>query len=219
MSEQQEVKVDSTKKEKNPKQTFIELMGAVPAVYEDFQHWSHLQEREIIINDDVNQSVMDRATLHILNFNKEDKGIPVEQRKPIRIYIQSYGGSVYDGYGLIGAITASKTPVETFCTGYVMSMGLGIYVAGHKRYTLPYTRFMYHEIMSAVEGKAEEINRVTQESKKLQKFYDDLIVARTKLTMQKLNTVKKKTQDLYLSAEEAQEYGIVDEIVTPEFFA
>lgn len=175
----------------------------------------NLKERKIIFNNYVDASVVEMAIVHIQNFNKEDEneGLPIESRKPIYIHLNSEGGCAYNGFGLINAIITSKTPIITVCEGYVMSMGLAIFAAGHIRKCYKYSTFMYHEISSNGGGKNEEIVRTANENKRLQKMYDDVVTARSKLEQRKLDSVKRKMIDWFFGSEEALELGIVDEII------
>lgn len=173
----------------------------------------NLKERRIILNEDIMPSVMDTVAMQIKRFNFEDEGKPIEERKPIELHINSYGGSVYDGFGIVNAIVTSKTPVHAYCDGYAMSMGLAIFAAAHKRFAAPYSTFMYHEISTMVYGKNEEIERVTVENKRLQKMYDSLILKNSNLTQKQLDSKRKQLKDWYFGAEDAKSFGLVHEIL------
>ena len=147
------------------------------------------------------------------NYEDEKNGINPEEAKPIRLYINSYGGSIYDGLSIVNTILTSKTKVIGICTGYAMSMGLGIYVACHERWAMPYTNFMYHELSSSASGRAEEIKRATQEYERLQKMYDHILTSRTTLSQKKLNSVKKSANDCFFDVYEAKKYGVVHKII------
>jgi ATP-dependent Clp protease protease subunit len=129
------------------------------------------------------------------------------------LYISSPGGSAYDGFAAVNEIITSKTPVHAVCSGYVMSMGLAIYVAAHKRIAFPYTNFMYHEVSGGAVGRNSEMERATTEGKRVQKMYDTVIISRTKIDQKKLDTVKKKSLDWFFGVEEAESMGFVDEII------
>lgn len=173
----------------------------------------NLKERKIILNSEIDSTVIEMVCMQIKKFNYEDKDIPIEDRKPIEVYVTSYGGSVYDGFAVVNAIITSKTPVYTFCEGYAMSMGLAIFIAGHKRFSYPFTNFMYHEISTGVFGKNEEIERVATENKRLQKMYDLLVVSNTNLTQKKLDSIRKSTKDWNFGSEDALKFGVVHEII------
>ena len=83
--------------------------------------------RHLFLNSDVDEQVIDQIVYHIMRYNRLDKGIDVQDRKPIIVYINSPGGSVVDGYGLVDAILCSKTPVYTVNLGQCSSMGFLIF--------------------------------------------------------------------------------------------
>ena len=77
---------------------------------------------------------------------EQDKKILCYNREPIKLYINSYGGSIDDMWGLIDIILASKTPIYTYCLGYAQSAAFNIFLAGHKRFCLEHSVFMYHQM-------------------------------------------------------------------------
>lgn len=182
--------------------------GVIEKIYVD-----NLKERRIILNEEIDSQVYDTVAMQIKRFNKEDEAKPIEERQAIELHINSVGGSVYDGFGLISVILTSKTPVYGYCDGYVMSMGFAIYAACHKRFAGKYSNFMYHEVSTMSFGKNTEIEEVTKENRRLQKMYDELITDRTNLKQSKLNTVKKNKKDWFFGVEEALENGLVHEIL------
>lgn len=176
----------------------------------------HLKERRIILNAEIGETLIELLVMPIKQFNLEDdiNNVPIKDRKPIHVYINSSGGSVYDGFAAIGAIKTSKTKVITHVDGYVMSMGFGIYLAGHERTASPYSNFMYHEISTSSWGKNQEIQRVTQENKRLQKMYDSLVIEQTNIKQETLDNVKETLRDWFFDAHEAVKMGIVHKIIS-----
>jgi ATP-dependent Clp protease protease subunit len=175
----------------------------------------NLKERKIIYNEEITGSVIEFICSQVAYFNRIDDNdeIPIEKRKPIEIHLNSYGGSVYDGFAAVNSIITSKTPVHTYVSGYVMSMAFGIFIAGHKRFAYPYSNFMYHEISTLSVGKNQEIERVTLENKRLQKMYDRLVTSRTSIDQKRLDKIKKSLVDWFFDAEEALKLGVVHEII------
>ena len=104
-----------------------------------------LENRRLFINDVIDSDVIDTIVYHILRYNREDKDIPVESRKPILLYVNTNGGSVPDGYALFDAIMTSKTPVYTINQGYCYSMGFLIFISGKKRFAMPNSTFLMHD--------------------------------------------------------------------------
>ncbi len=105
--------------------------------YEDRFQVEDLEGRRLYINGEIDANVIDNVVYYIMRYNRIDKGIPVNERKPIIIYINSPGGSVVDGYGVIDTILLSETPVYTVNVAQCASMGFLIYLAGGK--TIFYT--------------------------------------------------------------------------------
>jgi ATP-dependent Clp protease, protease subunit len=192
----------------------FETINATPPLIE-YTQYELLEDRRIYLTSDIGSDTIEYVNTLIEKFNYEDEknGINPEEAKPIRLYINSYGGSIYDGLSIVNTILTSKTKVIGICTGYAMSMGLGIYVACHERWAMPYTNFMYHELSSSASGRAEEIKRATQEYERLQKMYDHILTSRTSLSQKKLNSVKKSANDWFFDAYEAKKYSVVHKII------
>lgn len=134
-------------------------------------------------------------------------------RQPIKLYVSSYGGSVYDGFGLVGAILSSKTPVHTYANGKVMSMGFVIAVSGTKRFAYPHTTYMFHSVSSVAWGKFTELEESVEESRRLQQKIDTLTTTKTKIRQERLDEVHATKYDWYFDALDALELNCVDEIL------
>ena len=115
---------------------------------EDTFDLEDLADRKLFINDEIDGVVIDTIVYQIMRFNAQDKGKSIEDRLPIKLYINSIGGSVPDGYGLIDAILTSKTPVYTINQAMCASMGFLIFIAGDKRYTMPHAEFLIISVYS-----------------------------------------------------------------------
>ena len=118
-----------------------DIKEVVNLCYTDKYEMNDIEERRLFINENIDSEIVDTIVYHILRYNREDKDIPIENRKPILLYINSNGGSVPDGYALIDAIMISKTPVYTINQGYCYSMGFLIYIAGKRRFAMPNSTF------------------------------------------------------------------------------
>jgi ATP-dependent Clp protease protease subunit len=169
------------------------------------------KNRKLYINDDIDNFINDQITYHILRYNSEDKGLPVEKRKPILLYVTSNGGSVTDGFSLIDVILQSKTPVYTINLGYQYSMGFLIGLAGHKRYSSKNATFLMHD-------GSNFIYNSTSKAKDQMKFQEDMedhikkyILSRSKLTEQEYD--EKLRIEWYLYPEEAKANGFTDFII------
>ena len=160
-------------------------------------------------------SAIDDSTLDLVKFifqcNKEDAGKPVEDRKRILIMIDSPGGSVEVLASIMGAIKISKTPVWTccYCTAYSAAADLLAY--GHKRLALPQTSMMFHAGSCQYVGSQNDVEKAKKFFDGVGKRVNDEVNSKTKFDAKFLK--KMKTDDMYMSEEEALQLGVIDEIV------
>lgn len=173
-------------------------------------YYNDKQERAIWIDSDIDDCTYE-ITKQIYEYNRQDKDIPVESRKPIRIYINSFGGDLYQCFALISAIGASKTPVYTINTGVAMSAGMIILLSGHKRFAVKYSIAMCHSGSGSVGGDFEQTQSAMDNYKKMVDTMKTYILERTKIDSKTLS--RKWTKDWYMFSEEQVSLGVVDEIV------
>ena len=169
------------------------------------------QDRTFWLNDNVENCAEDLIKM-ILRCNKEDKGKPTEERKPIKIFIDSNGGDATFMWSIMNLIEISKTPVWTvnYCTAY--SAAAEILASGHKRFALPGSHVMIHLGSCAYSGDAANVATTKKYFDAMTKKTVDHLLKKTKIKPQ---LFKKKTQtDWFLSEEDALKNGIVDKIVT-----
>ena len=164
---------------------------------------------------------MNKLTKAIIDINKSDAYLKklygindIEYNpKPIEIYIDSYGGAVYQCFGLLGVMEKSDTPIHTIVTGAAMSCGFMILISGHKRSGYTHSTPLYHQVSTGFYGKIKDMEEHLEESKRLQKKIEDLTLERTSISKKKLNEILKNKIDWYMSAEEALSLGVIDEII------
>jgi ATP-dependent Clp protease protease subunit len=180
-------------------------------MFEEYMFWEHLQKRRIILNQQIDPSVVERVMLQILKFNEQDDENPDAERKPIELYINSPGGSVYETLVLCDIIKQSKTPVYITVFGYAASGAALITIAGHKRRAYPGTSFLIHQASTAESGKLSEINESIKHANRQMGVIKDYILANTKITPKKYKQMEKA--EWWLLSGEALELGIVDEII------
>lgn len=169
---------------------------------------SLFENRVIYLNEDISDLTISNIVPLIHKINLDDDNANVENRVPIKIFITTAGGSAYDGFNLVSAIENSKTPVYTICESYAMSMGLPIFLAGHKRFLGKYATLLYHELRGGASGTREEVKRLDKEYDRLQKIYDDYIISHSKLTQEILNEHQEKVSDWYIGYTESLESGL-----------
>jgi ATP-dependent Clp protease protease subunit len=172
--------------------------------------------RTLTLSDSVDEDSVGYVVDKIFEINREDelfeRKLTDYERKPITLVISSYGGDVYSGLALIGAIEMSKTPVITVALGKAMSMGLFIFLAGHIRITHRFTKFMWHEVSTGVEGPLQYLRHNLEETKNLQDQLDAYFLERTGQPEEFLDQ-KEKLLDWFMSAEEAVDIGIAHKFV------
>jgi len=135
--------------------------------------------------------------------------------KPITLVLNSPGGSVNDGYALVDVMRFIKAPIRVVCTGLVASMGISILIAAEKknRVSLPNARFMMHQprFGGAVIGTASDLEITAREIMKMKDKSNQEVAD---ATGKPLDQVEKDTsRDLWLSADEACEYGLIDRVI------
>ena len=157
----------------------------------------------------------DITGINITDDKKEKKEKDYE-REPIRIYINSYGGSVYAMWMLIDAIETSKTPVYTYCNGYCMSAAFQIFLSGHKRYVSKHATLMYHQISCWRYGKFQDLVDDMEHTEHLNDQIETYVTQKTKLSADELYQIRQKKKDTYFTADEAIKNGIADEIIKTE---
>lgn len=173
-------------------------------------YYKDYDERNISIDYYIDENLFE-VTKQIMEYNRKDKGIPVEKRKPINIYIMSYGGDLYQAYACISTMLASKTPIRTINMGVAMSAGILLLLAGHERYAMKYSTAMIHQGSGGAQGTFSEMEEQQKNYRKLIDCMRDYILDRTNIDMKLYN--KNKTKDWFLTDKEQVELGIVSKIV------
>ena len=172
-----------------------------------------IQNRNITLAEITQQSAND-VIRFIYDANTEDQKLPFYKKSSINLIINSEGGDVYSGFGIIEAIQHSETPVHTICHGQAQSMALLILASGHKRSIGTYSTAMYHEINWDVEFSPGKFHRQElDEAKRMQDIYDNLLLEFTNLTQTQLEIIKNQGTYWYMSSEDALRFGIVDNIL------
>jgi ATP-dependent Clp protease protease subunit len=169
--------------------------------------------RNLVLSGEISEESAQNIIQHISDINEDDFG--KEERLPIQLKINSIGGSMYDGFAIIGAIESSETPVYTYGYGAIMSMALPILVSGVKRFAHPLTTFMYHECLDTF-GHYEKVSILKEnldETERVMEMYDDHILSKTSFTKKQLDKVKKGKFDWYFDINEAIKYKVIDQVI------
>lgn len=181
--------------------------------YEDKFTQEDVDERRLYLSAEVDSETVDTIVYHIMRFNRLDKGIPVEERKAIKLYINSPGGSVADGFAVIDAILNSTTPVYTINLAMSASMAFMIFIAGHKRFSFAHSEFLMHDGSSGFgfESTAKLKDRIEFETIQLEHMTKEFILKKTEIG-EELYDLQYRIE-WYMLPHEAKKYGIVDFIV------
>lgn len=166
-----------------------------------------LKERIIILSDEVNSVTASLVTAQLLFLEAEDPD------KDIQLYINSPGGEIASGFMIYDTMQYIKADVQTICMGMAASMGAFILAAGTKgkRYMLPNAEVMIHQPLGQVSGQASDINIMAEHILRMKKRLNQILSERTG---QSYEVIERDTdRDFWMSAEEAKEYGIIDEIM------
>lgn len=175
-------------------------------------YYKDLAERRIWLDTELDEGWLEYERM-ILVWNKEDVDIPVEQRKPIKLFFFSPGGDLDINNSFIDIVKLSKTPVIGINMGICMSGGAFTFLACHKRYTLPKATFLLHSgSCEGMSGTAEQIQSYTENYKKQIKELKDYLIDDIGLDKKLVNT--KMKGEWFLDAKHAVELGIAHEIVT-----
>lgn len=166
-----------------------------------------LKDRIVFIGTPIDDNVANLVIAQMLFLQMEDVN------KEISVYINSPGGSVTAGLAIYDTMQFVKPEVATYCVGQATSMGALLLCAGTKgkRFTLPNSRIMIHQPWGGIQGAAEDISRHAKEILKLRDRINEILSLHTK---QPLERIQKDTdRDYFMSAQEAKEYGLVDEVI------
>ncbi len=166
-----------------------------------------LKERIVFLHDEVNHQTASIVIAQLLFLEAEDP------KKPIKLYINSPGGSIQSGLAIIDTMNIIKPDVETYCTGMAASMGAMILSQGAKgkRFILPNAEVMIHQPLTGVEGQASDIEISAKHILKLKSVLYEML---SKATGKDVKQIEKDSdRDYWMGAEEAKKYGIIDEIV------
>lgn len=174
-------------------------------------YYQALDNRILWIDGEIDITLLEITRL-IMYWNIQDKDIPVEERKPIKLFIFSPGGNLAETMHACSIMQMSKTPVWTVNMGMAMSGGFLLLINGHKRFTMPYARAMFHRGSGGAAGTYGQAEDAMKDYNAQMNDMQNLVLKQTKISKQAFS--KKKDRDWYFGAEEQVKNGVVDEIVT-----
>lgn len=179
------------------------------------------KKRDLFFTKQVDQSSIGELTQKIIEINQDDEHLKkiynvyglTYNPEPIQIYIDSYGGQVYQCFGLLSVMERSSTSIHTIVTGCAMSAGFMILISGHKRFAHKLSTPLYHQVSSGAIGTVKDMEEKVEESKRLQKQLESIVKEKTDISKKKLKEIFDTKKDWYMTSEEALELNVVDEIL------
>ena len=174
------------------------------------------EERLFYISDGIDRTSLGKICFNLLYLLRIDDKKEEQQknytRQPISIFVNSFGGSVYDMWSLVDIIENSKTPIHTYCTGYAMSAGFIIFLAGHKRFVTKHATLMCHQLSMWDNGKLADMQTIMEEREDNQRDIEKFIRKQTKITQEKLDEIRIQKADWYIKSTNVEELGIAEVI-------
>lgn len=167
-----------------------------------------LKDRIIFLGSQVESGVANSIVAQMLFLEADDPD------KDIYLYINSPGGSVSDGLAIFDTMNYIKPDVSTICIGQAASMGAVLLAAGAKgkRFAVPNARVMIHQVMGGAQGQAADIEIQAKEILRIKKVLNDILTDATGKTYDQIE--KDSDRDYFMSAIEAKDYGIIDDVIT-----
>lgn len=174
------------------------------------QYEELLKKRIILINDIISDLTVDKVVMPLLQMDNDGTG------KKITIYLNTNGGSVYDGLSLCNIIERLKTPTDIIVLGYAYSMGSIILMSGKnnpnvKRYCYPFSTALIHGGSAYISGSSSQVKDYWKFNEKYEKRIADFIVSHTNLTEEDYAAIER--YEAYMDSDEMLEKGLVDEIL------
>lgn len=186
--------------------TVIEKSGQMERAYDIYSRL--LKDRIIFLGEPISDHVANIIIAQFLFLDAENKD------KDIKFYINSPGGSVTAGMAIYDTLQYVKPNVSTICVGMAASMAVVLLAAGTpgKRFSLPNSEILIHQVMGGFEGQATDIKIRSEHILKIKDKLNKILAKHTGKTMTEIE--KDTDRDYFMSAEEAKKYGIVDRIIT-----
>jgi ATP-dependent Clp protease protease subunit len=183
----------------------IEQTGRSERAYDIYSRL--LKDRIIFIGSAIDDNVANLVIAQLLFLQTEDP------EKDIHLYINSPGGIVSSGLAIYDTMQYVKPDIGTYCIGQAMSMGALLLAAGTKgkRFALPHSRIMIHQLMGGFQGQATDIEIHAREILKMKESLNNILSNHTAQSLEKIQADTER--DFFMSGQEAKEYGIVDEVI------
>lgn len=176
-----------------------------------YHYYKGLQTRTFYINAEIDSDLVDMVAMPLLAADKEDP------TKPITIYINTVGGSVFDGFNLCDIITSLRSPTEIIVLGYAYSMGAFLLMAGANkpnivRKCFSFSTGLMHGGSSFIQGTASQVKDYYKFAERFEQKVETFVLEKSKFTKEEYDKIER--QELYMTAEDMLDKGLVDEIIS-----
>ena len=178
---------------------------------EELFYLKDLKQRKLFLNCNITSDSVNEIVSHIMQFNADDKDVPVENRKPILLYINSCGGEVDAGCTLIDVIRVSNTPVYTINAGIAYSMAAIVAIAGNKRFSFENGKYLIHDGSNFVYDSSKKAEDRMQFQKRVDERIKDFIISNTNISKEEYE--ENDRVEWYMFADEANRKGLCDFII------
>lgn len=177
----------------------------------DLLYLRNFKNRELWLDGEIDETTVADILVNIREYNRQDHLVPLSERVPIKLFIDSPGGDVVAGLAIIDAIYISKTPVYTVNVSKAYSMAFQIMISGHKRFAFKSSSFLLHDGAEGGFDSSSKFRDRLKFSDDLEKLEIENIVKRTKITNKEYE--KNVRREWYMLVPEALELGVIDEVV------
>ena len=161
--------------------------------------------------EDIDMFTFESVIKPIIQYNKEDKDLPIEERKPIKLIFSSCGGDVGIMNSAIDVIMASKTPVFGYNVSYCYSAAAIIFLACDKRYTMPHAEYLIHQGSGTVNANTQQMFDMVDNLKEVETKIKEFVLERTNIDSKLYS--KKQRKEWYIEPEKQIELGVCDGII------
>ena len=170
-----------------------------------------LDDRTLVFNAEVDDDMVEDIVLYIIKWNKEDKDLPVNKRKPIKIYMSSVGGDTFVAQNVVDVIMESKTPVIGIGLSLVASACYHCFLACHERIAFKNSVFLQHDGSISISNSATKAKQTMDFLESGEARSKQFVLSRTKMTEELYDKIFD--QEFYMYADKAKELGVVDKII------
>lgn len=181
------------------------------SLYEENMRYFN-EERILVLNDAIDDDVLENIILYILKWNWEDRFIPIFERKKIKIYISTPGGSTFSTWSLIDVIESSKTPVVGVCFDMCASAGFYVYIACHERVAFKNSAILEHDGDVSIENSSKKAKDVMAFFNTMDDRLKQHVLKHTNINSEFYDSIYE-TEFWFFADEKGKELGVVDKII------